>query len=51
MVNKKELSEFLRVSQITIERLMKKGLPHYKLPNGTVRFETEEVKEWLKKGE
>lgn len=47
MLSKKELASELKVSLITIERWMKKGMPRLKAPNGTVRFELDEVKRWM----
>ena len=54
MLTKSELADYFKLAVPTIDRLMKKGLPYYKLPNGSVRFELEEVKQWLisqRKGE
>lgn len=47
MITKKELSESLKVTPVTIDRWMKKGMPYLKAPNGTVRFELDEVKRWM----
>jgi excisionase family DNA binding protein len=54
VLTKSELADYFKLAVPTIDRLMKKGLPYYKLPNGSVRFELEEVKQWLisqRKGE
>ena len=48
MLNKDEIAKEIGVSKVTIERWMKKGMPHMKAPNGTVRFELESIKEWMK---
>ena len=48
MLTKKELAKELKVSLITIERYMKKGIPFIKTPTGRVRFEIENVNKWLK---
>lgn len=48
MLKKKELASHLKVTTMTIDRHMKNGLPYVKFPNGTVRFELNEVMEWLK---
>lgn len=42
-----ELSDKLKVSQATIYRLMKKGLPVVKVANNT-RYILEDVVQWLK---
>lgn len=48
MLDKKGIAKEIKVSLITIERYMKKGMPYIKTPTGRVRFEIEEVKKWLK---
>lgn len=48
MMTKKELAEFLKVTTMTIDRYMAKGMPFIKLPTGTVRFEKNAVMEWVK---
>lgn len=45
-----ELSERLKVSEATIYRMMKKGMPVVKISNNT-RFDYKDVIDWLKKGE
>ncbi len=47
MLNKLQLAEKFSVSEMTINRWVKKGMPHLKAPNGTIRFELEKVKEWM----
>ena len=47
MITKKELSKELNVSLPTINRLMDKGMPYLKIGKA-VRFELEDVKNWLK---
>jgi excisionase family DNA binding protein len=47
MINTKELTEYLKVHENTIYAYIKKGLPHYRIGK-ELRFELEEVKEWLK---
>lgn len=42
-----ELAEVLRVHVRTLRDWLKKGMPHYKVGN-TLRFDLEEVKEWMK---
>ena len=54
VLTKVQLADYFKLAIPTIDRLMKKGLPYYKLPNGSVRFELEEIKQWLfvqRKGE
>ena len=48
MLDKKELAKELKVSVITIERYMRKGMPYIKTPTERVRFELEKVIAWLK---
>jgi predicted site-specific integrase-resolvase len=48
MLTKKELATEIKVSLITIERYMKKGMPYFKTPTGRVRFILEDVTKWLK---
>jgi len=50
MIKKTELAELIGVKPVTIERWVKKGMPHLKAPNGTIRFEIEKVKEWMNGG-
>ena len=47
MITVKELQEILRISRQTVMRWRKEGMPHYKY-NASVRFDLEEIKEWLK---
>jgi len=48
MKTKKEIAETLKLSIPTIDRLMKKGMPYYKIGR-SVRFKEEEVLEWTGK--
>ena len=51
MITKKELMEWLNISHMTVDRMIKKGSPSYKTSNtkcGQLRFDKEEVKEWLR---
>jgi excisionase family DNA binding protein len=48
MLTKKELAAKLKLSIPTIDRLMKKGMPFFKIGK-SVRFDEEIVNEWLKK--
>lgn len=47
LLNKKELAEKLKVSIVTINRLLAKGLPNIKVGT-SVRFDYDEVINWLK---
>ena len=52
MMTKKELMEWLKISHITVDRMLKRGIPHYKTSSskcGELRFEKQEVLEWLRK--
>ena len=43
----KELEEKFKLSRSTIYRLRKEGMPYYKV-GGSIRFDEDEVREWLK---
>jgi len=47
MLDKKELAASLKISVMTVNRLLVKGLPHIKV-GGQVRFVYDEVIEWFK---
>lgn len=47
MLNKKELADFLDISESMVNKLIAKGMPHIKIGK-IVRFELEEVLKWLK---
>lgn len=49
MITKKELAKKLKVSVTTIDRRVEKGMPHYKIGR-LIRFDFEEVKQWIKGG-
>lgn len=49
MLTKNELAEELKISVVTINRLLAKGLPKVKV-GGQVRFIYEDVEKWLKNG-
>lgn len=51
MISRKELAEYLSVSKRTIDRAIENGMPCYRLSTGTIRFELEEVKQWMKEQE
>lgn len=46
LLSRKELAEQLHVSERTIDRLRKDGLPWYDL--GKILFDKDEVIEWIK---
>ena len=46
-LTKTELMRMLKISYTTVNRLMLKGLPYFKVGN-QVRFEIDEVKTYLK---
>ena len=50
MLNKKELANYLKISLTTVDRMINYGVPYYKTSpdNGLIRFDLEEVKEWMK---
>ena len=47
IITLKELCEKFKISDSTVRRLIKKGLPHYKAGND-YRFDLDEVKEYLR---
>ena len=50
MMTKQELCLELKISSTTLARMMNNGIPYYKMTNnnGSVRFDLEEVKEWMR---
>lgn len=48
ILTKKQLAEFLKVSQITIDRYEAKGMPVLRPPEGSPRYCQEDVLEWMK---
>lgn len=50
MYTRKQIADYLNVSERTIDRYRDMGMPHYKLPTGSIRFKLDEVEEWLKEG-
>ena len=48
-INKRQLSDLLGISVVTIDRQRKKGLPFHKL-GGKIVFIYDEVAEWIKNG-
>lgn len=49
MLNKKELAKELSISVSMVDKLLAQGMPHLKIGK-SVRFELQEVKDWLKRG-
>lgn len=47
MLTKKQLAIELNLSVPTIDRLMKEGMPYYKIMK-SVRFDIDAVKDWLR---
>jgi len=43
-----ELMEKLNISRSTLYRWRKDGMPHEKLGHKTIRYDFDEVKEWLR---
>lgn len=50
VITKEELATFLKVTQRTIDRLRKEGMPFFKVGTN-IRFDKEEVIKWLKENE
>lgn len=47
MLTKTELAEALKISMMSVNRHMKKGMPYYKVGE-LVRFDLDEVLDWFK---
>jgi len=47
MISKKELAKVLNVTERTVDRYRKQGMPCKVLPTGTVRFDLNEVNKWI----
>ena len=47
MITKKQLAEKMQVTPVTINNLMKQGLPFYKFGR-SVRYDWDEVLKWTK---
>lgn len=47
-MNTKEVAEFLNVSEVTIVRWRRIGLPYDKIGYNTCRYNLEEVMQWVK---
>lgn len=45
---KKEIAVYLKVTERTIDRLRKNGLPCIKIHNKILRFDKEDILRWLK---
>ncbi len=48
MLSKKEVAGLLNVTERSVDRYRKQGMPCVVLPTGTVRFDEAKVMEWLK---
>lgn len=48
LLSKQQLAEYLNVSEMTVDRWRKKGLPWTRAGVKLVRFDLDEVNEWLK---
>jgi len=47
MLTKKQIAEHLKVTERTIDRYRKNGMPSVTTRTGLVRFELDKVVEWL----
>ena len=48
MLNKEELAKELNISVPMVNKLMRQGMPYYKIGSKLVRFNPEDVEKWLK---
>jgi excisionase family DNA binding protein len=49
LLNEKELASYLGVSLSTVKRLRAEGLPAIKVGKRAVRFDRQQVREWLQR--
>ncbi len=47
LLTKKELAEVLKISEVSVNRFLAKGMPHIKV-GASVRFQLNEVLNWFK---
>ena len=47
LLTKKELAEVLKISEVSVNRYLAKGMPHIKV-GSNVRFQLNEVLDWFK---
>jgi excisionase family DNA binding protein len=47
-IKKTDVMKMFGVSLPTVDRLMKKGMPYYKIGGKIVRFDKEELEKWFK---
>lgn len=45
----KELCDIFQITRKTLNNWMAKGFPHYKIFNGSVRFNKHDIDTWLEK--
>ena len=43
-----DAAKYIGMSERTVRELLKQGLPHSRLPSGTVLVELEQIDEWLR---
>lgn len=48
LLSRKQIAKILGVNERTVDNYRKRGMPHIKLPSGSIRFNEKEVFEWLK---
>ena len=46
-LTKRQVADLLQLTPRTIDRLMARGLPHYKIGNQRARFAHAEISSWL----
>ena len=44
----RDAAQYIGMSERTVRELLKQGLPHSRLPSGTVLVELEQIDEWLR---
>ena len=47
-ITKNQLACLLQLTTRTIDRLMARGLPHYKIGNQRCRYKVHEIEQWLR---
>ncbi|MDA7500175.1 helix-turn-helix domain-containing protein [bacterium] len=46
-LTKRQVADLLQLTPRTVDRLMTRGLPHYKIGNQRARFSQAEIRQWM----
>ena len=47
LLTKRQLASYIQLTPRTVDRLMARGLPHYKIGNQRARFRISEIHQWM----